>query len=120
MSTYHLVTLRDEAVDRLSVLSQQFDGNQANHNARLCIALGEPDKVKLSQTALDAQVVFSESPSDDVYGEILNEVSKLEAVADKLTELGVSHKSKTPHATTRLRGWSDEIRNAVAEAQRRA
>jgi hypothetical protein len=118
--TYQLAALRDEAVDRLDALSQQFDDNQAEHNARLCIALGEPDKVKLSQAVIDAEVEFSESPSDDVYGEILNEVGKLEAVADRLTELDVSHKSKTPHATTRLRGWSDEIRNAVAEAQRRA
>lgn len=118
MSDYNLVALRDEAVDRLSALSQQFDDNQSNHNARLCIALGEPEKVKLSQAVIDAQVEFSDSSSDDVYGEILNEVGKLEAVADKLTELDASHKSKMPHATTRLRGWCDEIRNAVAEAQR--
>ena len=54
----------------------------------------------------------------DVYGEIMEEVSKLEAIADKLAELEVSHKSKTSHSTMRLRGWSDEIRNAVAETQR--
>lgn len=35
MSNYSMLTLRPEAVDRLDALFQQFNDNQANHNARL-------------------------------------------------------------------------------------